>query len=106
MALVDENDERLQEAELYRLKGELLLAESDDQPKAEEWFRRAIETADRQGSKSWKLRASVRLARLWQRQGQREKAFAALSAVFGWFTEGCNTRDLCEAGARDTNPPC
>jgi predicted ATPase len=98
-ALVDQNDERFQEAELYRLKGELLLAESDDQPKAEEWFRRAIETADRQGSKAWKLRATISLARLWQRQGQREKAFAALSAVFGWFTEGGNTPDLVEAAA-------
>jgi predicted ATPase/energy-coupling factor transporter ATP-binding protein EcfA2 len=98
-ALVDQNDERFQEAELYRLKGELLLAESDDQPKAEEWFRRAIETADRQGSKAWKLRATISLARLWQRHGQREKAFAALSAVFGWFTEGGNTPDLVEAAA-------
>jgi predicted ATPase len=99
IVLVDQNDERFQEAELYRLKGELLLAESDDQPKAEEWFRRAIEIADWQGSRAWKLRATTSLARLWQRQGQREKAFVALSTVFGWFTEGSNSPDLVDAAA-------
>ena len=99
IALMEENDERFQEAELYRLKGELLLAQSNDQSQAEEWFRRAIETADRQGSKAWKLRATTSLARLWQKHGQREKAFAALSAVYAWFTEGNTTPDLVEAAA-------
>ena len=97
--LADQNDERFQEAELYRLKGELLLAVSDDQAGAEECFRRAIETADQQGSKAWKLRATTSLARLWQRQGHREKAFAALSAVYQWFTEGRHTPDLLAAAA-------
>ncbi len=99
ITLADQNDERFQEAELYRLKGELRLAVSDDQTGAEECFRRAIETADQQGSKAWKLRATTSLARLWQRQGHREKAFAALSAVYRWFTEGRNTPDLLAAAA-------
>jgi predicted ATPase len=97
--LVEKNDERFQEAELYRLKGELLLAESNDQVRAEEWFNRAISTAERQGSKAWKLRATVSLARLWQKQGQREKAFTALSAVHDSFTEGRGTPDLVDAAA-------
>ena len=83
---MEKNDERFQEAELYRLKGELLLAESDDQTAAEECFRRAIETAQRQQSKAWELRATTSLARLWQKQGRREEAFRALSAVRGLFT--------------------
>lgn len=99
MALADKNDERFQEAELCRLKGELLLAESNDQVGAEEWFNRAVEIAEQQGSKAWKLRATTSLARLWQKQGQREKAFTALSSVYGAFTEGSGTPDLADAAA-------
>ena len=99
MALAEQNDERFQEAELHRLKGELLLTESDDRPAAEECFRRAIETAERYQSKAWKLRATTSLARLWQRQGRREEAFTALSTVYGTFTEGFTTPDLVDAEA-------
>ena len=84
---------------LYRLKGELLLAESNDQTGAEEWFSRAIETAERQGSKAWKLRATTSMMRLWQKQGHREKAFTVLSSVYGLFTEGSATPDLADAAA-------
>ena len=97
--LVEKNEERFQEAELYRLKGELLLAESDDRPAAEECFRRAVEIADRQQSKAWKLRATISLARLWQKQGRRKDAFTALSAAYGMFTEGFTTPDLVDAAA-------
>lgn len=97
--LVETNDERFQEAELYRLKGELLLAESDDRPGADACFRRAIETADRYQSKAWKLRATTSRARLWQRQGRRDEAFTALSTVYGTFTEGFTTPDLIDAAA-------
>jgi predicted ATPase len=75
LTLVEKNDERFQQAELHRLKGELLLAELDDQTAAEECFRLAVEIANRQQSKAWKLRATTSLARLWQRQGRREEAF-------------------------------
>ena len=100
LAVAEKNDDRCQEAELHRLKGELLLAESPDQAAAaEDCFRRAIETARRQQSKAWELRATMSLARLWQRQGRRDEARAALAAVYGTYTEGFTTPDLVEAGA-------
>ncbi len=99
LTLVEKNDERFQEAELHRLKGELLLAESDDQTAAEECFRRAIEIAQRQQSKAWELRATTSLARLWQKQGRREEASRALTRVRGVFTKGLTTPDLTDADA-------
>jgi predicted ATPase len=99
LALAEKNDERCQEAELHRLKGELLLAESQGQAAAEECFREAIETARRQQSRAWELRAAMSLARLLQRQGRRDEARAALAAVYGTFTEGFTTPDLVDARA-------
>ena len=99
MAIAEKNDDRCQEAELHRLKGELLLAESPDQAAAEDCFRQAIETARRQQSKAWELRATMSLARLWQRQGRRDEARDALAAVYGTYTEGFTTPDLVEAKA-------
>ena len=80
LALVEKNDERFQEAELHRLKGELALAESGDQAAAEECFRRASRSPA-PASQAWELRATMSLARLWQRQGRRDEAFTALSTV-------------------------
>ena len=100
LAVVDKNDDRFHEAELHRLKGELLLAATADQGvEAEVSFRRAIDIARRQQSKSWELRATMSLARLWQRQGRREEAQAALAAVYGSYTEGFTTPDLVDARA-------
>jgi class 3 adenylate cyclase/predicted ATPase len=100
LAVAETNDDRTHEAELHRLKGELLLAESPDQlAAAEACFHRATETARRQQSKGWELRATMSLARLWQRQGRRDDARAALSTVYGTYTEGFTTPDLVEAGA-------
>jgi predicted ATPase len=100
LAVAEKNDDRCHEAELHRLKGELLLAESPDQmAAAEDCLRRATETARRQQSKGWELRATMSLARLWQRQGRRDDARAALAAVYGTYTEGFTTPDLVEAGA-------
>jgi serine phosphatase RsbU (regulator of sigma subunit)/energy-coupling factor transporter ATP-binding protein EcfA2 len=99
LSLVEKNDERFQEAELHRLKGELLLAESDHQTAAEECFRRAMESADRHQSKAWKLRTTTSLAQLWQKQGRREEALKALSAVHSMFTEGFTMPDLVDAAA-------
>ena len=96
---MEKNDERFQEAELHRLKGELILAESGDQTAAEESFRRAIETARRQQSRAWELRATTSLARLLQKQGRSDAAFKALGAVHGVFTEGFATPDLVDAAA-------
>ena len=99
LVLTEKNDERFQEAELHRLKGELFLAEFDDQAAAEECFRRAIEIARRQRSKAWELRATTSLARLWQRQGRYEEAFRLLSPVHGVFTEGFGMPDQMKAAA-------
>ena len=100
LAIAQKNDERFQEAELHRLKGELLLAESPDQTAAaEETFRQAIETARRQLSRGWELRATMSLSRLWQRQGRHDEARAALAAIYNAYTEGFTTPDLVDAAA-------
>jgi predicted ATPase len=100
LAFAEKTDERFQEAELHRLKGELHLAEANDHGAAEGCFRTAIETARRQQGKAWELRATMSLARLWQRQGRRDEARAALVAVYGTFTEGFTTPDLVDAAAQ------
>jgi predicted ATPase len=98
LAVAEKNDNRCHEAELHRLRGELLLAGSPDRlSDAEACFRRAIETARSQQSKGWELRATVSLARLWQRQGRRADAGTALAAVYGTYTEGFTTPDLVDA---------
>jgi class 3 adenylate cyclase/predicted ATPase len=100
LALAEANDDRFQEAELRRLTGELLLAESPaEPPAAESCFHQAIETARRQGSRAWELRAAMSLARLWQQQGRRSDAQDALAAVYNTFTEGFSTPDLVAAAA-------
>jgi serine/threonine protein kinase/predicted ATPase len=98
LGIAERNDDRFQEAELHRLKGELLLAASPDQTAAaESCFRQALAIAVRQESKAWELRAATSLARLWERQGRRDDARAALAAVYGTFTEGFTTPDLVDA---------
>ena len=61
--------------------------------------RGAIDVARRQQGKFWELRASAKLARLWRDQGKRDEARELLAPVYGWFTEGFDTRDLKEAKA-------
>jgi class 3 adenylate cyclase/predicted ATPase len=102
LGLVDKNGERCREAELHRLKGELLLKQSEGETcsrDAETCFRQALEVAHRQSAKSWELRAAMSLSRLWQRQGKREEAGKLLQEISGWFTEGFDTPDLKEAKA-------
>jgi predicted ATPase len=98
LALVDRTDERYYEAELYRLKGELLLMRGAED-KAEASYHKAIEVARGQSTKSLELRAATSLSRLWQQQGRRDRARQMLAEVYGWFTEGFDTRDLQEAKA-------
>jgi predicted ATPase len=98
IVVAEKNDDRCHEAELHRMQGELCLAEFPDRfSEAENSFRRAIETARTQQSMGWELRATMSLARMWQRQGRREDARAALSGVYGMFTEGFSTPDLVDA---------
>jgi len=100
LALVDTTSERWYEAELHRLKGELLLQQSlDNHTEAEACFLQAIAIAQKQSAKSWELRAATSLARLWQQQGKRQEAHDLLAPVYHWFTEGFDTADLQEAKA-------
>ena len=90
----------LVEAELYRLRGSLLLRQpGTPQAEAETWFQRALDVARRQEARSLELRAAMSLSRLWQQQGKRQEAHELLAAVYGWFTEGFDTADLQEAKA-------
>jgi hypothetical protein len=119
--LIEKNDERWYEAEVYRIKGELTLQQEfhvqdskfqvenphsacplrrgairDLQSEAEACFLNAIEVAQKQQAKSWEPRAAISLARLWQ-QGKKEEAHHMLSEVYNWFMEGFDTKDLQEA---------
>ena len=86
------------EAELYRIKGEVLLTMSiENQNDAESCFHNALEVAKRQQAKSFELRAAMSLSRLWQSQGKKEEARRLLSDIYNWFTEGFDTADLKEA---------
>jgi len=128
LAVVDNTGERFYEAELYRLKGTLTLQSktslgqvsdmsqaSQDmsevpstqhpapstqvEAEAEACFRKAIEIARRQSAKSLELRAVMSLSRLWQQQGRKDEARQMLADIYGWFTEGFDTKDLKEAKA-------
>jgi class 3 adenylate cyclase/tetratricopeptide (TPR) repeat protein len=98
--LVERNEERNWEAELYRLEGELLLAQAvPEDSAAEACFHRALNTAIHQSAKSLELRVAMSLGRLWQHQGKRTEARELLASVYGWFTEGFDTADLQGAKA-------
>jgi tetratricopeptide (TPR) repeat protein len=86
--------------EIYRIEGELLLRSADASASAaEECFRTAIELARRRTMKSLELRAATSLAGLWRRQGRSEDARRVLADIYGWFTDGLETRDLVAAKA-------
>jgi predicted ATPase/DNA-binding winged helix-turn-helix (wHTH) protein len=119
LAVVQRNGERYYLAELYRLKGELLLmrargeglsrpatggkytveAEALAVSQAEACFHQSIETAQKQKAKSWELRAAMSLARLYQNQGKEKEARSLLAQIYDRFTEGFDTLDLREAKA-------
>jgi predicted ATPase len=106
LAHVDKTGERFYETELYRLKGELTLQFQVSSPRshgaeaeAETCFRKAIKIARKQQAKSLELRAAMSLSQLWQQQGKQAEARQMLAEVYGWFTEGFDTKDLQEAKA-------
>ena len=124
LQLTETNLESFWRAELHRLQGELTLAQSSvranvkskvqsakskspstqhptpsTHEEAEACFHQAIEVARRQGAKSLELRAAMSLARLWRQQGKRSEAHRMLSALYHWFTEGWDTKDLQDAKA-------
>jgi class 3 adenylate cyclase/predicted ATPase len=97
---VDTTGERWYEPELHRLQGELLLQQSsDNQADAESCYHHALDIARNQQAKSFELRTTTSLARLWQQQGKRQEAYDLLAPIYGWFTEGFDTADLQEAKA-------
>jgi predicted ATPase len=120
LATAHKTGERFYEAELYRLKGQLTLQQfqvsgskfqvpspgtrnqkletrNQAEAEAEAYFHKAIEIARRQNAKSLELRAVMSLSRLWQQQGKQHEARYTLSAIYNWFTEGFDTKDLQEA---------
>jgi DNA-binding winged helix-turn-helix (wHTH) protein/predicted ATPase len=125
LVTADEHAERFYAADLYRLKGKLLLRKcvgadrtpaaadiakeqaaglvttgwSPLQTEAEACFQTALTVARRQAAKSLELRAAMGLSRLWQQQGKRAEAHKLLALIYGWFTEGIDTADLQEAKA-------
>jgi hypothetical protein len=119
--VADSTGEHVYEAELYRRKGTLTLQSQtglgqvsgksqgsqdksenpdprppvpDPQSEAEACFLKAIDIARRQQAKSWELRAVMSLSRLWQQQGKTAAAHELLADIYGWFTEGLDTKDL------------
>jgi len=125
LGTAENHTERFNEADLHRLKGDLLLRQCgkagfEPAPSAVHTghaagvgapgpsplhlaaaacFQRALDIARHQQAKSLELRAATSLARLWQRQGKRDDARQLLAEVYGWFTEGFDTADLQEARA-------
>jgi predicted ATPase len=96
--VVQEKGERWWEAEILRLRAELLLKRNPSGlAEAQTSFERAIETARKQGAKSSELRATMSLARLLAKQGRRDESRAMLAEIYGWFTEGFDTADLKDA---------
>jgi predicted ATPase len=100
LTLAETTGERWYEAEIYRLKGALLVQQNAaNQAEAEACFHQAMGIAQNQQAKSLALRAATSLARLWQQQGKRAEAYELLAPIYGWFTEGFDTADLQEARA-------
>jgi predicted ATPase len=100
LATLHQSDMRLWAAELYRLKGELLLQQTVTQAEeAAVCFEQALAITRRQQAKSWELRVAMSLARLWQQQGKRTEAYKLLAPIYDWFMEGFDTADLQEAKA-------
>ena len=100
LAVSAQTEQRFFDAELYRLKAELLLQSGPEcVGEAEPLFRRALEIARSQEAKSLELRAATSLARLLQTQGKPTEARGLLAPIYAWFTEGFDTRDLIEAKA-------
>ena len=97
---VERSKEKWCEAEVHRIAGEVALkSPAPDTEKAEKYFDRALAVARQQQTKSWELRAAMSIARLWRDQGKPQQARGLLAPVYGWFTEGFDTRDLKEAKA-------
>ena len=94
--ILETTDERMNDADVHRTRGELLSA-TGDQVGAEQNYYQALAVARRQHAKIFELRAATNLARLWRDQGKRAEARDLLAPIYGWFTEGLDTAALIEA---------
>ena len=95
MTTVETAKEKWCEAEVHRVAGEIaLMSPVPDAAKAEAYFEHALAVARKQQAKSWELRATMSMARLWRDQGKRQAAHDFLALIYGWFTEGFDTLDL------------
>jgi class 3 adenylate cyclase/predicted ATPase len=100
MNAIETTKERWGETEANRIAGEIaLMSPEPDAVKAQSYLEHALAIARQQQAKSWELRAAMSLARLWRDQGKVQPAHELLAPVYGWFTEGFDTRDLKEANA-------
>jgi predicted ATPase len=99
LAAAHHTGDRFYEAELYRLKGEVLLMQTKRGVEAEGCLKQAVEVSRRQQAKSWELRGLMSLARLYRQQGKRQQARQRLEQAYGCFSEGLHTADLREAKA-------
>jgi len=100
LAQAEQQGQHYYDAELHRLRAEILLdMDGTAAPEAEALFGQSLEIARRQEAKAFELRAATSLARLWQRQGKRDAARDLLAPLYAWFTEGFTTRDLKAAKA-------
>jgi predicted ATPase len=98
--VIGRTKEKWFEAEVHRIAGEIALqSPQPDVAKAQADFERALAVARKQQAKSWELRAAMSMARLWRDRGKTVEARELLAPVYGWFTEGFDTRDLKEAKA-------
>jgi predicted ATPase len=86
------------QAEIHRIEGMVLLYQNKPE-EAQREFEEALRFARERNMKGYELRAAMSMARLWRYQGKRDEARDLLAPVYGWFTEGFDTRDLKEAKA-------
>ena len=101
MVFVERTGERFCEAEIHRLRGELLLRVEGQMTKnemsPEDCFLTAIKVARQQNARFWELRATTSLCRFWVKRDKREDAQQKLGEIYGWFTEGFDTPDLVDS---------
>jgi predicted ATPase len=105
LAQAEQQGEHWYDAELHRLRAEILLdMDGNAIEEVEALFGQSLAIARGQEAKTFELRAATSLARLWQRQGKRDAARDLLAPLYAWFTEGFDTRDLIEAKALLRSP--
>ena len=111
LAYVEELEERYAEADILRVKGDLLLLSHDGDDRAEECYHQYLDIARSQSAKSWKPRTALKLARLWQKQGKDAEARELLTGIYGRPAELILVRmgvsnDSWPIDAINTTNPC